>query len=1214
MSHFKAFAAFLISFVLICTSAESQTIRLKSGDLPTTNNLDQFIASQQTTSLNAYSRTYFIIQFNQLPSQQTKEQIEASGLYLVEYIPKNAYIASVHNGYPWASLKEWDIKFATQLQREWKIDDRLYQPDLPKWAVSNRQGAVGKKEKFIKLDLQVFADYPFEDALNWLETYGDKIISHHEPFSQIIVDVPTSQIEPLANLQFISHIAPIDPDPRPNNYTGRTLHRSNAINTEFNTSRQYDGTGVRVALGDNGLIGPHIDYKGRYDNSYVQFQQDDGGHGDHTAGTIMGAGNHDPRYEGQAKGVDLDVYYFGGAVQNSNGAHNQDSVMLTSNSWGNGADVCNGGYSSTAVGTDRSLRLYPKLMHLFSAGNDGQLNCQYGAGAGWGNIGGGQNNGKNIICVGSTSHNDNLSGFSSRGPAYDGRIKPDLMGKGSNVISTYANNNYGASGGTSMSCPGVAGVMAQLYQAYRALNNGENPYAGLLKATMMNTAEDLGNAGPDFRYGYGRVNGLRSLKLLEAGNYMTDTLDQGDSITYTITVPSNTTELRVLTYWTDHEASLNAAQALVNDLDMNVTTPGPSTVLPWVLDHTPTTSALNSLPQRLVDTLNNTEQVTIDHPPAGTYTVKVKGTSIPMGPQAFFTVYEFLDSTLELTYPVGGEGIRPGESVKIRWDAWGTFQNFTLEYSLDSGSNWTQISNTVASSRRRYDWNAPSTESGNYLIRISRGNYSDESDTTFSVMEVPSNLLVKRSCPNYVVLGWNLMNNASEYEAFHLGPMYMDPQGITADDTIKINGISGLQEQYFSLKAIGDDHAKSRRMESIYMPPGIFNCLEPNDIAVNAVQSPGAGLNMDCTHPTSLHVKIELKNHSPNSITNVPVFYQYNGGSVVSDTFTGSISAYQTASHTFMNDSIPAMLNGTHDIKAWTAFGADANNLNDTIESQTEVMSGTLTSLPKNDDLELWGLCNTTDDCEDEDCTVPTGWINANNIQLDDIDWRTNMGSTPSNNTGPATDFNPGTSSGRYIYLEATDCFNKRADLLMQCLDLTSAITPTLTFNYQMNGADMGSLHVDVLSEGEWIDDVIPAKSGNFSTIWWPVNIDLTPWAGEVISVRFRGITGPDFASDMALDNFKFFDQTVGVEESLSNEVAVYPNPTEGKVKVALQAKGQIDVKVIDQFGRILMQQNWMSNGNFLEKEIDLSGYAKGVYVVDLTNGKRRWTQRVVRE
>ena len=148
-------------------------------------------------------------------------------------------------------------------------------------------------------------------------------------------------------------------------------------------------------------------------------------HGDHVSGTIMGAGNLDPTAKGMADGSFL--YVYGSSNNNYDDVptlyQNQD-VIITSKSYSNG---CNAGYTSLAKDLDEQIRLYPSLTHVFSAGNDGNSDCGYGAGAGWGNVTGGHKQAKNVIAVANLTQISNLAGSSSRGPAADGRIKPAFI-------------------------------------------------------------------------------------------------------------------------------------------------------------------------------------------------------------------------------------------------------------------------------------------------------------------------------------------------------------------------------------------------------------------------------------------------------------------------------------------------------------------------------------------------------------------------------------------------------------------------------------------------------------------------------------------------------------------------------------------------------------------------------------------------------------------
>ena len=99
------------------------------------------------------------------------------------------------------------------------------------------------------------------------------------------------------------------------------------------------------------------------------------------------------------------------------------------------------------------------------------------------------------------------------------------------------------------------------------MNNGDHPSAALIKAALLNTANDAGNVGPDFKYGWGIVNGLQAAKLIEDERYLLDSISQGQTQTHTITIPAGVTQVRFMLYWSDKEATAGAKPALVNDLD-----------------------------------------------------------------------------------------------------------------------------------------------------------------------------------------------------------------------------------------------------------------------------------------------------------------------------------------------------------------------------------------------------------------------------------------------------------------------------------------------------------------------------------------------------------------------------------------------------------------------------------------------------------------------
>jgi hypothetical protein len=251
---------------------------------------------------------------------------------------------------------------------------------------------------------------------------------------------------------------------------------------------------------------------------------------------------------------------------------------------------------------------------------------------------------KNVIAVGavnaSTSAPQILS-FSSRGPAKDGRVKPDVVTRGFQLLSSVPTNSYANLSGTSMASPVVTGIAALLAEQWKKTFSGASPKAAQLKAIILAGAQDLGNPGPDYTYGFGLVNAKSSVDLIIADGGKGDrirtfTFPQGQVLTQEVAaVVSVAQNLRVLVGWADPYIPFPggnediAAKALVNDLDLVVVDPLGNTIHPYVLDkNNPTTNATTG-----VNTVDNTEMVEIANAAPGTYRIRITGTNVPEGPQ-----------------------------------------------------------------------------------------------------------------------------------------------------------------------------------------------------------------------------------------------------------------------------------------------------------------------------------------------------------------------------------------------------------------------------------------------------------------------------------------------------------------------------------------------------------------------------------------------------
>lgn len=1201
---------FSASAVFISAQLFSQhyTVQLHSGSfVPEKRPISEVRWQNQEVVNNQY---YRFIQFHTIPTQEEKQYFSSVGIYLYNYVPSNTFMASIPVALDLNQIESSNIRSIFPIPLSYKKDPLLHPSQYPDWALK-----PGGK---IELVAMQHPDISHLQVQQWLINEGAQVSHTIERNAAHRIRIALEDIEKFASLPYIFYLEPIDSDPKPDNLVGRSSHRSNMLATDYSGGLKYDGTGISIALNDDGVIGPHIDYQGRIINQFIGFNN--GNHGDHCAGTIFGAGNRNPIARGMSFGADLGVYGVSGMFSTLYQAfdsiyihYNSYDIRITSTSYSNGNNT---GYTSLAQLMDVHILDMPELMHVFSAGNAGTSNFGYGAGSGWGNITGGHKQAKNVLTVGNVTFEDVLAGSSSRGPAHDGRIKPDICAVGTDVISTIANQNYASYTGTSMACPGIAGSFSQLCHMYKDLNNGVHPQSALIKACMLNTADDLGNPGPDYKHGWGRVNVHRAGKVLSNNQYLSDNINQSGVKTHAINVPANVAEVRVMVYWHDYQATIGTTKAIVNDLDITLTTPSMQVVLPWVLDRTPNPINLDAPAAQKVDTLNNMEQVTIPSPVQGTYTLTVNGTSVPQGPQTYYVVYEFvMANEITLIYPSGGESIVPGIQETIRWNTYGNSGTFLLEYSADNGNTWNTIVNNIGASVRHYNWNPPSIVTGQALVRVTRGIVSDVSDAVFSIIDVPSNLTVDWVCIDSMQVSYSAVNGATGYIVTVLGNKYMDSAGYSLTTTCVVKNLNTFNPGWFSVQAVGPNNCIGRRALAQPYQGVPFNCVISDDLVMLKHHSPTGHTLLDCQpFPNPHPVSVTIKNAGLTPMSNIDVTYTVNGGAPITETYTGPLNANTTTVFTFAQ-GITFSTPGNYEIKCWTTHPLDQISTNDTLVWYKNVVNQPLLSLPFSEDFETFTLCGTNSNCEQEVCTMFNGWLNDFNGLSDSIDWRTNSGPTPTTNTGPEIDFLPGTAVGKYVYLEASQCFNKTAHLISPCIEIqNSVIAPEMTFAYHMFGNTMGELHVDIFTDSVWVNDVITPITGDQGANWQTATVPLTAYIGKVINIRFRGITGSSFNSDMAIDAISITDPVGMPEKQPEMHLTVFPNPSNSIFQINVYRGGNnLDITLTDVEGKIVWHTIENPGQASLNLQIDASKLNAGIYILSIRNEQQWLNKKLVK-
>lgn len=293
----------------------------------------------------------------------------------------------------------------------------------------------------------------------------------------------------------------------------------------------------------------------------------------------------------------------------------------------------------------------------------------------------------------------------------------------------------------------------------------------------------------------------------------------------------------------------------------------------------------------------------------------------------------------------------------------------------------------------------------------------------------------------------------------------------------------------------------------------------PVDMATIALLDPVSGCGLS-TAETIRAVFASFGNDPVAIGTTVQVSYAIDGGVPTTETLTLQkvLNFRDTVIYTF-NTPADLGLGGDYDLDIAIAIAGDGDPTND--ELSEVVTNNSAPSLPQVVDFEGWGPISTDQSCSSIGATAQQGWTQDDE---DDGNWNVNSGPTPTAGSGPLSDFRPGTTNGKYLYVEAEfPCYGNdyEVNLLSPCIDLQSLSNPGLNFAYHMYGSNMGSLHIDIVRGSLVIPDAWTV-SGDQGNQWHQAVVDLSKYAtfGEV-RVRIRATIGTFSRSDIAIDDLR---------------------------------------------------------------------------------------------
>ncbi|MEV0410114.1 S8 family serine peptidase [Streptomyces sp. NPDC050448] len=605
--------------------------------------VDPLVQSQELeraslVSENASASNYLLVQTAHVPSAEEKAQLEALGVRIHQYVPESTYLC----GYRPSDLEAVRalpfVAWADVYLTGFKVAPSLRSSRLrPSVAVLSEplEAAAGPRTRTVDVILHDDVDARSDGLLDRIAAAAGvgtaDIQANHR---KVRMTVQEANLPALASLDEVQQLEEVPEMTLHNTLAGGLMHARVSLN-----GTKFQGEGQIVAVADTGFdLGSTTDvhqaFTGRVQSltalgrTLPDRMDDPDGHGTHVAGSVLGDGASATMgtVTGTAPQAKLILQSllddFGGLrgipfdLRALFEPPFQEGARIHTNSWGPTAPSLP--YDSMAFEADKMVWDHKDFVICIAAGNSGhdrdrdgrinQASVSGHAGA------------KNVITVGASESNrpeipltygqlrptsfpsppirddrqaDNPAGmaaFSSRGPSQEGRIKPDVVGPGTSILSAHSraaapDDTFGVSSdpdyffesGTSMATPLVAGCVAVLRETL--VKNGTlTPSAALLKAMLINGAVDLpgqynpSEAGdsPNNNSGFGLVNLERSVVLPgngdRAGFTDEEELEQGDERTFRITVPEGDRRtLKITLVWTDPPGA-----GLQNDLDLIV--------------------------------------------------------------------------------------------------------------------------------------------------------------------------------------------------------------------------------------------------------------------------------------------------------------------------------------------------------------------------------------------------------------------------------------------------------------------------------------------------------------------------------------------------------------------------------------------------------------------------------------------------------------------
>ena len=666
-------------------------------EFPASRSLPAAFAASQRRSVRRTAP--FIVMFNRAVADGWTDGLP--GVIPRGYLPNRAWLVELTEDGLRCLASMPDVQGVT----EWVPSDKL----SPFLHHVLRTGA-GESGRLLRVSVQTFAPEDVDGVAAHIRKASGELLAASASSRRGIVQaaLPITALKEIARCGEVQWMEPT-PEYRLSNHRAVLADRMNVATVWETAGLTGEGQVVGHAdsgLDTGSLSSLHADFTNNVlallsytsDNTCI----DRNGHGTHTAGSIVGDGTLS---DGAIRGIAWRAKLVDQRIVNANGTFAstplrdlfadayERGARVHSDSWGVAGKAYYGTYQLDCLDADEFTWDHPDFLPVFAAGNTGtdadadgvvdlnSINLPAAA--------------KNLLAVGATENPRprdgqgyssytwrNFSGqwisdtetskfsaeplqsdsviesadaengrigmaaFSARGPASDGRIKPDVVAPGSDIVSCRTsatsfsvamlypeyNNKYVYQLGTSMSTPLVAGAAALIRQHIVSNTTFANPSAALVKAMLVGGSRSIAPG----QYGTGQYreipaaspNPVEGWGLVDIGEtvrpsdpdisvwlYDQIRISEGGTQVFQFTVREAGKPLDFVLDWIDYPATAGAAVALVNDYDLSVVCP----------DGTVRYPNGGSSPDRV----NTVESVRFAAADAGVYQVRLTAETLP---------------------------------------------------------------------------------------------------------------------------------------------------------------------------------------------------------------------------------------------------------------------------------------------------------------------------------------------------------------------------------------------------------------------------------------------------------------------------------------------------------------------------------------------------------------------------------------------------------